>query len=223
MAKKTTKPTVTKSQIAKEHAAKTGTPVVDLALAVVDTDAINRTVVPKPTKSEVIDALTEIRLKQIEEEETAKEVAKEAAEEAAKQAILKHLRRNAKEILSSPKLTISVADHDGWSSTVTIRFQSGENFENNTLDDDEVELGHEAHAAVDHYQQLPNARQTYGVYAIEQLKKNVRKEIAAQFDGRIGGKAARVASLLGNPESKAALEALLVSISDNGKKTIDIV
>ena len=174
-----------------------------------------RAVTPKPTKSEIIEALTRLKVEEIKAENDIREAAIAAQQEVVKKLALQHIDTSwAKfpETFSVEHAEVSTGCHENHVDfTIRISTNAKDTYcYNNSL---VVGAPTELKKALEKLHKLPNARNVHS-YKVEEIRKEIRKSLTHDAAGR-------VTRLLEDTASRAALSDLLKVVEAGAEKRVN--
>jgi hypothetical protein len=177
--------------------------------------ASTRAVTPKPTKSEIIEALTRLKVEEIKAENDIREAAIAAQQEVVKKLALQHIDTSwAKfpETFSVENADVSTGcneSHVEFAIRISTNPKDTYVYNNSLI----VEAPTELKKALEKLHKLPNARNVHS-YGIDEIRKEIRKSLTHDAAGR-------VTRLLEDTASRAALSDLLKVVEAGAEKRVN--
>ena len=161
--------------------------------------AIEKAITPKPTKTELVQALTTLRIKQLREEQSEAIKRRDALKPKAEAALIKHFRQTEK--TARVNLSLGYGSRENIMAGVCVRVDL------DNVPDDVKKLLTDYHAST-------------SIPCIP-TEAEIRREIRGEMEG-ITPKSSRVETLLSSPDSRKALEDTLVFLGMGPKtKTLE--
>jgi hypothetical protein len=177
--------------------------------------ASTRAVTPKPTKSEVIEALTRLKIEEIKAENDVREAAIAAQQEVVKNLVLGLSPRLGKVLvdnLSADNVRISAGGNESHVEVtlrISTKVKDSYTYDNPLL----IAAPTELKQALDKLEKLPRARHLYN-YSRKEIQKEIRQSLTQDAAGR-------VTRLLEDSESRAALSDLLKVVESGIEKRVN--
>jgi hypothetical protein len=177
--------------------------------------ASTRAVTPKPTKSEVIEALTRLKIEEIKAENDVREAAIAAQQEVVKKLALQHIDTSwAKfpDTFSVENANVSTGgneSHVEFTIRISTKPKDSYTYDNPLL----IAAPTELKQALDKLEKLPRARHLYS-YSRKEIQKEIRQSLTQDAAGR-------VTRLLEDSESRAALSDLLKVVESGIEKRVN--
>lgn len=177
--------------------------------------ASTRAVTPKPTKSEIIEALTRLKVEETNAENATREAAIAAQQEVVKKLAIQHIDTSwAKfpETFSVDNAEVSTGRNESHVEfTIRISTNPKDTYcYNNSLI---VEAPAELKKALEKLHDLPNPRILHS-HRVDEIRKEIRKSLSHDAAGR-------VTRLLEDTASRAALSDLLKVVEAGSEKRVN--